>query len=484
VADPQADPGDLVARASRHAQAGELEAAAGLYARVLEHDPAAAQVAAALGGVLQRLERCDEAVAAYRQAIAAGIEDPAVYSNLGVIANAEGDRDAAIAHFERAAALAPAMAAPLVNLALAMIDTGRDAESLPLLEAASARGGFDDEIRWNRAAARLGLGDFAGGWQDYEARWRMPALRGARRDMVVPQWRGESLEGKNLHLWHEQGFGDTVQFCRYAALAAARGARVILEVQPALRRLCARLAGVAEVVDAAPDPVRADFHSPLLSLPLAFGTRTDTIPATLPYLHAPPAELARWGALLGPKRRPRVGLVWSTATRGHRGAMLQSIVNRSVPITLLAPLCGLDADFHSLQLGPGAEEAGRAPRGLHLIDHTGHIRDFADTAACMAGLDAVVSVDTAAAHVAAATGVPAFVLLRHAPCWRWRIDAATSPWYPGIRLFRQKSPNDWRAPVADLVAELDAFLRGLPSGSSPEGWRSRISRWRKGRSAG
>ena len=466
----------LLAAAGRHIAAAELDAAAACYAKVMALDPGLGQVFAAYGSVRQQQDRLDEARAAYEKALSLGFDDFAVRCNLGSIAQAEGEYEEAVLHLEAAAERAPGAAAPLVNLGLTLVELGRHRDSLAHFEAALARGGFDDEVRWNRSAARLALGDYAGGWGDFESRWRIAQMRPLWREYPRPQWRGESLAGKTLFLWHEQGLGDTVQFCRYASLAAARGARVLLQVQPELARLCAGLAGV-EVVAGTPLPDQYDYHSPLMSLPLAFSTLADNIPAQMPYLRADPVDVGAWAARLGAPRKPRVGVVWSSGIRRHNEALRHAGVSKTIPLAVLAPLAGLDAQFHSLQIGDGSAEARAAPGTLSLIDNTAELRDFADTAALMANLDAVVSVDTAVAHVAAAMGLPTFVLLKNAPCWRWFVGRSDSPWYPTMRLFRQQHRNDWRAPVAQLTTALGHFLDALaPPARRPGRWIDRMLR--------
>lgn len=466
----------LLASAQAALAAGAPESAAASYLRALELDPGAGQIMAALGSVRQGQNRVDEASEAYERAIALGFDDFAVRSNLGTIASATGDYDAAIAHLTRASELAPHESAPLVNLGLALVECGRHADSLAVFDAAEARGGATAEVRWNRAAARLALGDYTRGWGDYEARWQIEQMRDAWRALPAPEWRGEDLSGKTLYLWHEQGFGDTLQFCRYVTLAAARGARVILDVQAPLARLCEGLAGVAEISTASA-PQGFDYHAPLLGLPHAFGTTLATIPSTLPYLAPTPADVAMRAARLGPRRRARIGLAWSSAIRRHNDAARNTDVSRSLPLAMLAPLAALDVEFHSLQIGDGSAEALTPPRGMHLIGDTASLADFADTAALMANLDAVVAVDTAAAHLAGALGRPLFVLLNSAPSWRWLIDRTDSPWYPGARLYRQHVRNDWRAPVAELTRDLAVWLdaRDVSGGKGVRGanWLAR-----------
>ena len=327
----------------------------------------------------------------------------------------------------------------------------------------------DADTRHLRALLLLLQGRFAEGWAAYEARFDTRQGRADRRGFTQPVWNGEALAGRTILLHAEQGLGDTLQFCRYAPAVARCGGRVVLEVQQPLRRLLARMAGVDQVLaqrDALPD---FELHCALLSLPRIFGTGLETIPADLPYLAAPPEALARWRARL-PKverRQPsdggsgergghgagdrtaerlRIGLVWA----GNAGHVNDR--RRSLPFDALAPLWAvLGVSWHSLQVGSLTADLAAAPPGL--IEDLGQaLDDFAETAAAVCHLDLVVTAYTAVAHLAGALGKPAFVLLPFAPDWRWMRARSASPWYPGLRLFRQDARRSW-APVIEAVAQ-------------------------------
>jgi hypothetical protein len=276
-----------------------------------------------------------------------------------------------------------------------------------------------------------------------------------------PAWRGgETLAGRTILLRGEQGLGDVLQFCRYAPLVKALGARVILEVEPPLVRIMGSLPGVDAVVSALDPLPPFDVHCPLMSLPLAFGTTLSTIPAQVPYLFAEPEKAAAWRERLdrqsGGRRRLRVGLVWSGGRRPDQPALRNASDRRNIPLELLAPLKRVDAQFHSLQKGALAERAladlvARGWDGPQIVDHADQLRDLSDTAALMQNLDLVVSVCTSTAHLAGALGKPVFVLLRFGACWRWLLERSDSPWHPTARLFRQAAPDDW-GPVAQALA--------------------------------
>ena len=325
------------------------------------------------------------------------------------------------------------------------------------------------QARWNLAITRLLHGDFRRGWREYEYRWLDPSAE--PRDFRAPLWLGEEpLAGKTILLHAEQGFGDTIQFARYAALAAERGAKVILEVQAELKTLMSRMEGVAAIlgqpdertqgsrIDGAPVPLAAeqdlppfDCHCPLLSLPLAFKTDLDTVPARIPYLRAEPERVRRWQTRLAQRRSPLIGLAWAGNPFHWQDR------HRSIAFNFLAPLLSEPLSFVSLQKAVPDADAKRMtdlPNLMHLGDE---IADFDDTAAIIASLDLVVTIDTAVAHLAGAMGKPTWILLPHAPEWRWMLDREDTPWYPTARLFRQKSRGDWESVIERVRASLSAW---------------------------
>jgi len=295
----------------------------------------------------------------------------------------------------------------------------------------------------------LSLGDFAAGWPAYEARWQVGWLATQRRSFAAPRWRGsEALAGKTILLHAEQGLGDTLQFVRYAPLLAARGADVVLEVQAPLVRLLSGLRGVAAVVARQAPLPRYDFHCPLLSLPLACGTTLQTIPAEVPYVAPADADVAVWRARL-PQGRPRIGLAWS-GERSH-----DNDFNRSMRLATLLPLLDLpDVAFVSLQHEVRAEDAALLHGRSDVVQIGPSFQDFADTAAAIAALDAVIAVDTAVAHLAGAMNAPLFLLLPFAADFRWLRERTDSPWYPSARLYRQPRFGEWDSAVTVLRQEL------------------------------
>jgi ADP-heptose:LPS heptosyltransferase len=267
----------------------------------------------------------------------------------------------------------------------------------------------------------------------------------------VPLWNGEDLAGRTVLLHGEQGYGDTIQGLRYVPLVAARGGRVVLEVPAPLARVAASVSGVAEFVTAGQALPRFDLVCPMLSLPRALGTTLETIPADLPYL-APPAEaVAQWRERLGGPGL-RIGIAWAGS------ALHRSDAQRSIEIETLAPLLKTKGvRWFSLQVGERAADLARLPAGL-ITDLAPRLSDFADTAAALANLDLLISVDTAVVHLAGALARPAWVMLRARPDWRWMLEREDTPWYPSLRLFRQRERGDWDEVVARVRAALENLI--------------------------
>ncbi len=314
------------------------------------------------------------------------------------------------------------------------------------------------EAHWNESLLRLLSGDFARGWSKYEWRWRSRALAFRHRNFLQPLWLGaDPIQGKTILLHGEQGLGDTIQFCRYAPLVAARGAQVILEVDESLRELVTGLAGVSRCVAKGDSLPEFDLHCPLLSLPLAFGTRLETIPATTPYLRAPARAVASWEARLAETNRPRIGMVWSGDARHKEDR------NRSIGLRTLLPLLGVPATFVSLQRDVRAVDAQLLHERDDMLHFGGDLRSFSDTAALISHLDLVITVDTSVAHLAGALHRPVWILLPFIPDWRWLLDREDSPWYPTARLFRQAASREWQGAVGHLHDALRDWIGSRPN---------------------
>jgi tetratricopeptide (TPR) repeat protein len=441
---------------------GRTEEALAAADRALAVNPASAQGQVNRGNALLRLNRPAEALASYERAAELEPGMAQAWSNGGNALRVLGRHDEAIERCARAVALDPAYVEPRLNRACALAELGRHDAALEDYRIALELAPDKPETQLAAAVCRLTLGDFERGWALYEARQRIKDRRRYARvfDHPQPLWLGDSaLEGKTILLRGEQGLGDIIQFCRYAPRVKALGARVVLEAEPPLMRVLKTLDGVDELV-AHGDPLPPfDLHCPLMSLPLAFGTRVDTIPAAIPYLGAEPELVAGWAGRLGPKTRPRVGLVWSGGVRHDHADFGALNERRNIRLARFALLKGLEIDFVSLQKGDAAEGELAALvaagwDGPAILDVSRQITDFADTAALIENLDLVVAVDTSTVHMAGALAKPVWILNRYDACWRWLNRREDSPWYPTARLFHQASFGDWDEVLVRLRAAL------------------------------
>jgi hypothetical protein len=336
------------------------------------------------------------------------------------------------------------------NRALLMQDISRWEDAIADYDRAIALNPQFADAIYNRSMAQLFLGDFEEGWRGYEWRW-INARRlgiGEARSFEQPLWHGENIAGKQLLLYAEAGLGDTLQFCRYASMCARAGASVILEVQPPLVALLERLEGVSEVRAAGRALPMFDYQSPLLSLPLAFRTKLDTIPAPLGYLHAKEDLIERWRTRLGPRSRPRVGLVWSGNPRNAFDS------RRSVRLADWIGHLPVAFDYYRLQTEVREHDRTVLESNSSILSFDDALLDFENTAALCACLDIVITVDTSLAHLAGALGRPTWLLLSHTPDFRWLRERDDSPWYPSLKLYRQRNTGDWTDVFERVAADL------------------------------
>jgi tetratricopeptide (TPR) repeat protein len=456
-----ADPDHLQAWANRGAtlqEAGRLEEALVAFAEVVRLDPKLPAAHVRTAAVLLALKRPQAALAACGRALTLDSGDVGVWSNRGAALLALNRPHQALAALDQAVRLDPAFAPGHANRGAALRELNRLDEAMESFGRALALAPHSLEARCNLGVCQLLAGDFGPGFEGHEQRWRIEPGLTDRRDFSAPLWLGdEDVAGKTVLLHAEQGFGDTLNFCRYATLLAARGARVVLEAPPALTPLLAGLEGVAQLVARGESLPAFDYHCPLMSLPLAFGTRLDTIPASAAYLAAPAERTAAWAARIGPAAAVRVGVVWSGKPTHHNDH------NRSIPLRRFLRALPEGIEVFSLHDRVRDADAAVLADHPHIWRFDGQIGDFADTAALAAAMDLVISVDTSAAHLAAALGRPTWVLLPFAPDWRWLLEREDSPWYPTVRLFRQPTLGDWDT-VLDRVR---VALERLAAGASP-----------------
>ena len=424
-ADAWSNLGTALAEAGRSTEA--IAAAQRAISLCPGHANARNNLAAALGAD----GRYEQALVECREALRRDPELAEAHNNLGSILAAMGQLDEAAASFRRAIAISPDHAAAHFNLALALLIGGK----------------------------------WVAGWPQYEWRWK--CFSSARpRNFPEPQWGGEPLQGRTILLHAEQGIGDTIQFVRYVPLVAQRGATVLLECQPELRRLLGGLPRVGQLIARGEALPRFDLQCPLMSLGGVFGTTVDSIPGPVPYLTADHSLVAAWERKLATPGKPlvrvKVGLVWS-GNPTQKNNRLRSIPLRS--LGALAVVKGIR--FLTLQKGLAADQARNPPPGMELEDFTADLTDFAETAALLANLDLIITVDTAVAHLAGAMGLKVWALLCYAPDWRWLLGRGDSPFYPTMRVFRQHRPGDWDGVVAEVRSELEAFVRDWLNHKAP-----------------
>jgi hypothetical protein len=336
-------------------------------------------------------------------------------------------------------------------------------DALAAHEKAAAADPAHPGARYNLALTRLRLGDWERGWPEYEARWHFREVHRSPRVFQQPRWRGETIAGKRILLHAEQGLGDTIQFCRYATMVAARGALVVLQAQPAVERLLRTLAvvrsGQATIAVFGAKPPAFDLECPLMSLPAVFGTTIETAPWTGAYLGVEHRqETTKWlqaNADLDDMRGflpLRVGIAWAGNPR-YKGDR-----ERSVDLAQFLPLLNAPSvEWVSLQKGTGAEQIAALPKHVAILDGSSRDHDLADTAALISTLDLIVTTDTCVAHLAGAMAKPVWILLPWLSDWRWMQQIETSPWYPTARLLRQKTPGDWAGVMARAVEDLQQF---------------------------
>lgn len=429
--------------------------AAGALRRAISLDPQRADAHNALGYALLTTGAREAAIAAFERALALRPAYPEALNNLGSALRAAARLEEAESALQRSVTLRPGYGAALANLGLVLQERGRYADALDIYDRAVAAAPGLAAAHGNRAMLLLLLGRLEEGFAEYQWRWKMPGFATPVRELGAPAWDGSSLTARTLLVHAEQGLGSAIQFVRYVSRTLSRtvsrsgAARVILECPRPLLRLFRQSFSEGSGIDlvAKGDTLpRADWQVPLMSLPQVMGTSLASIPADVPYLRADPDEAATWRQRLAASPRPRVGLVWAGNPRHENDH------NRSMPARFLAPLIADgQATMFSLQVPASATDLAVLPG---VTDLAKELTDFAATAAGIEALDLVISVDTAAAHLAGALGKPVWLLLPYVPEWRWLLEREDSPWYPTMRLFRQSSPGDWAGVVERVAAAL------------------------------
>jgi tetratricopeptide (TPR) repeat protein len=431
--------------------------------RAVELLPGDAEAHIQRGIALLNLERNAEALESFDRALAVRPDAAGVLNNRGIALTATGRPAEALESLVRSAVLSGTTAENQTNIGIVLKILGRHREAAASFGRALAHKPDDPAAKFALAFLYLTLGELALGWPLYEARFAVPALGNPARHFGAPRWNGiEPLAGKTLLVHAEQGLGDVIQFCRYLPLLAARGASVVFEVMPSLKALLRTLPPAIRLVGRGEPLPTVDYYCPLLSLPLAFNTRLDTIPASVPYLTPEPQRTARWIERLGALPGLRVGVAWQGNLAVERLIWARG---RSIPLAALEPLAQLPGvRLVSLQKGPGLEQLRNVSFAERIIDLSADLDRgpdaFLDTAAVMAGLDLVISSDTSVAHLAGALGRPVWTVLAASPEWRWGLERSDSPWYPTMRLFRQTTDGDWNPVMTAIAAALQDLTPG------------------------
>jgi tetratricopeptide (TPR) repeat protein len=450
---------DLVGRGAALVALGRYAEALDPLDRAVELLPGEAEAHVQRGVALLNLERNSEAVESFDRALALRPNVSQVLTNRGIALTALGRLSEALETFIDAS-VREGSADTNTNLGIVLKSLGRHREAAESFGRALDMMPRDPSAKFALAFLYLTLGKFNLGWPLYEARFDVPALRNPPRRFDAPRWTGtEPLTGKTLLVYAEQGLGDVIQFCRYLPLLESQGATVVFEVMPNLMALLRTLPGSLRMIprgDALP-PV--DYTIALLSLPLAYNTQLESIPGDTPYLAAEPDRVARWAPRLQGLPGLKIGIAWQGNLAVEKLVWARG---RSMPLTALEPLARMPGvSLVALQKGPGLDQL-RSVSFADRIVELGAAFDsgpdaFLDTAAVMAGLDLVITTDTSIAHLAGALGRPVWTALALSPEWRWLLGRADSPWYPGMRLFRQTTDGDWSTVVAAMVEALSSL---------------------------
>lgn len=427
-----------------------LTEAVAAYDRAISLRPKFADAWASRGVALRQLGEFHDAIDNYNTALDINPRHLDARNYRCILLATLGRNEAAEADARVILSIDPNNGAAYNSLGNALQRQGRIPEALASFEAAIRLVSNPTAARFNYGMCLLLAGDFANGWREYEVRTQTEGWIFLWDVTHRPLWLGrEDIAGRTIMLYAEQGFGDTINFCRYVPMVVAMGARVVLGAPSILRRLMQSLDDTIEVIDDAQTPPPFDMHCSIMSLPLVFGTDLSNIPSRVPYLAPPEEYRLKWQQRLGPRRGPRIGLAWSGNDKP---------LGRSIPLDVIGPLLAMLPEVFCLQreLRPADVPAVAMYQGIRFFGH--ELEDFCDTAALMEELDLIISIDTSVLHLAGALGRPTWGMLPYAADWRWLLDREDSPWYPTMRLFRQPASGDWTSVVDRIRNELATHL--------------------------
>ena len=404
------------------------------------------------GNVFSTLKRNDDALAAYDNGLTLNQDFAEAWLGRGSVLRNLGRYDEALTAYDKALALKPELPEVWFSRGNVFFDLNRDDEALQNFEKAIDLKPGNAEALLNKSLVKLSLGEFEEGWALYEWRWKSRFFTSPVRGFSHKPWLGDSnISGKTILVHSEQGFGDIIQYYRYLSELKKLDCKIIFEAPAALITLLAAQKNNFQIITWGATYPHFDVHCPLLSLPHAFKTTLQTIPAIIPYLFCSPGKLDHWRTTLGKKNKPRVGLAWSGNPRNEN-------TRRNVPLELFRQMTGTGIEWHSIQKEVREEDLASLKSNPALVDHAAFLNDFSDTAALIAELDLVISVDTVAAHLAGALGKPVWILLPFHPDFRWLRGRTDSPWYPTARLFRQPHEGDWGGVIDQVARELQLLF--------------------------
>lgn len=400
------------------------------------------------GVVLRELELFEDALASFQQAIKLNPDNAEAFNNMGLVLQDMHQYEAALENYNRAILLRPNYANAYYNKGYSLHNLARFDEATASYDRAIALIPDHASSLSNKGQVAILKGRYLEGWRLYEWRWKSPNYI-KHREFTQPFWHGdESVSGKTVLIYPEQGFGDSIQFCRYAAMLVALGAKVILETRVGLTAILSTLKCEVDIIEQGNKLPEFDFYCPIMSLPYAFKTTVETIPATVPYLYADIDKQKVWQERLGTKTTFRVGLAWSGRTT-HKNDH-----NRSIAFKVIEPLLALPIEFHILQNEIRPDEVAFLSDIDNLYFHQDQLNDFSDTAALANEMDLVISVDTSIAHLAGALAKQLWILLPYVPDYRWLLDRTDCPWYPTATLFRQPAIGDWAGVMTEVKNKL------------------------------
>lgn len=443
----------VLSAALKHHQLGHIVHANAMYGLVLHESPQNAIALQYSGVIAYQSGDAEKAAQLIEQAIQIQPAIPDFHNNLGLALQALGIPSRAEQCFRQAIKLNPNYAEAYNNLGLLLEATGHSYDAIDCFEKSISIMPDFAQAHWNLSLSLLITANFSRGWKEYEWRLKTPELAGEQKRFSHPLWEEQDIFGKTILIHTEQGLGDAIQFIRYIPQLASLNVHVLLECKPALKQLFQTVQGIKQIVSPGEPVPRYDFHCPLLSLPSRLNMASNAIPTPIPYLFPDENRIDAWRKKMPDTGRAfKVGLMWAGSPENPNNQ------NRSLPLSKLDLLGTVkNVVFYNLQKGDGADQAKQPLANLYFIDLKEDIGDFASTAALIANLDLVISVDTSVAHLAGAIGKPAWVMLPFAPDWRWLLDRDDSPWYPTHRLFRQREIGNWEEVISRVKVALDSL---------------------------